>query len=320
MIVEIPNVCQKFVTVYLTCHAKKFRFIRFNADVYHLADLSDAAQICREFARFQTSGLTLDQFFDREIVVCRYDSRHVNSMTFKTQQKIVSRTPIFIGKAKAFHLIGLDQVVAKYPIQMTEQQLAKLFHLHGSFNSLPELYRYHPVSFKYVEVKSGKCYQTDDLPGVRRGNHFTITVGKSKNGKTFWVPASFTISKLYRCTKFPGKCLYTSLHAATTLRHMETCESESKIEAHQIEYGSDKRLMKSIINDGLLPENFLNYRHNYLATYDIESLERKVGVDQTQKLRIETHQFPVSVAVSTNLPNRSDKFYIRKVINHSSTK
>ena len=94
---------------------------------------------------------------------------------------------------------------------------------------------------------------------------------------------------------------------------METCEEDSKIESHQIEYGQDRRVMKSIIDDGLLPDTFLNYRHTYLATYDIESLERQVKIEKSQKLRIEALQFPVSIAVSTNLPNRHDRFYIRKV-------
>ena len=94
---------------------------------------------------------------------------------------------------------------------------------------------------------------------------------------------------------------------------METCEEDSKIESHQIEYGQDRRVMQSIINDGLLPESFLNYRHKYIVTYDIESLERKVKIEKTHKMRIEALQFPVSIAVSTNLPNRHDRFYVRKV-------
>ena len=320
MIVEVPEVCQKFVTVYLTCLGKKLRYVRVSPSSFELENRLEADQICREWVRYHVSGKSMSDYFNREIVACKRDTNSADEIRFKTNIKTVSKDPIFIGiSGGKYHVISHDKIISKFPIQMSELQIAKLFQLHSHFHTLPDLYRYHPVNFKFVEVKGGKCYVSENVPGERQGDFFTITVGKSKD-KTYWVPSSFPITKRYYCTKWPGKCQYWSLKANNTLRHMESCEVDSKIVSHQIDYGRDKKLMQSIIDDGLLPAHFIAYRHNYLATYDIESLEKKVAVDQTSKLRIEAYQFPVSIAVSTNLPNRRDKFFIRKVRIYSRKK
>ena len=70
--------------------------------------------------------------------------------------------------------------------------------------------------------------------------------------------------------------------------------------------------MSDIIEAGILPQNFLTYTHDFLATFDIESVEETKEINQTEHLRIEAHQHMVSIGLSTNVPGCQDKWFCRR--------
>lgn len=70
--------------------------------------------------------------------------------------------------------------------------------------------------------------------------------------------------------------------------------------------------MSEIIDLGFIPASFLNYQNPFLVTFDIETLNRDVNIRQTEFLTIESLLYVVSIAVSSNIPGTSDKFFCRK--------
>ena len=70
--------------------------------------------------------------------------------------------------------------------------------------------------------------------------------------------------------------------------------------------------MEEICDDDLLPNHLSTYSHNYLLTWDIETLEQKVNIQRTESMRIEANQYLVSIGCSSNLPNAGDKWFCRK--------
>lgn len=71
--------------------------------------------------------------------------------------------------------------------------------------------------------------------------------------------------------------------------------------------------MSQLVEEGLLPHHLRDYRHNYLVTWDIETLESRVNRQKTERLHIDAQQYIASIGVATNLPNRSDKWFCRAV-------
>ena len=314
MIIHVRDIDSKFLASYVTWKCKKFRLVRmFHAgrqNLFTFADPQDLAEAEHNFTSFQSSGKTLDEWFDREIIVCK--GRNKTAETFVTNIKKVTRTPLFIGCVKTkFHVVNIDEIVAKYPIEMTARQLCQLNGIHSDFEELEDLYSRYAISFRFLEVDKNHCFETPSLPGMRPGGFKTILVGKSKN-RTYWMPPTFKVSQRLRCTKYPGKCFYWTLDRFNLNRHTESCVDESKVICDQKSYGKDDSMMKSLVEDKLLPASLENYRHTWLATFDIEALETKISKNLTERTCIETNQYIVSIGVSTNLPGRKDRFFVRK--------
>ena len=70
--------------------------------------------------------------------------------------------------------------------------------------------------------------------------------------------------------------------------------------------------MDEIIDNHILPSSFENYRKPFLATFDLECVEKLVHEqigERTVKLGV---QNLVSIAFATNLPNHQPVFYLRE--------
>ena len=311
MIVEVNGVESKFVAVYIAVMQKKFRFTSHN-NKYKFADQNDADLLVRNYTQFKLSGKNMDDWFDREVILCR--RLKSSSTVFTTSIKKVNRTPVFIGHRglKAYYVLKLDELYAKFPIQMTLSQLTRLNGIFARFQDLEDLYSDHDINFRFLEIKKGRAFDSECLPGQRQGNFKTILVGNAGD-KWFWMPPTFVITERYKCDKFPGKCTYWTYDQRNLNRHKESCVAETKVISDQISYGVTKNMMQELVEQGLLPQTLRNYRHTWLATFDIETLEKKMSKDLTSKLKLDAHQYIVSIGVSTNLPERADKFFVRKV-------
>ena len=75
--------------------------------------------------------------------------------------------------------------------------------------------------------------------------------------------------------------------------------------------------MSELVEEEIIPECLKNYRHNFLVTWDIETLETRVNRKKTICLNIDAQQYIASIGVATNLPGRSDKWFCRSVSSRS---
>ena len=113
------------------------------------------------------------------------------------------------------------------------------------------------------------------------------------------------IITVYRCRKYPGKCLYKTSEWGNFQRHVATCTDETVIESKQvilggihshvnhvmscdlyglfkISYGKPVDVLKNAITSGLLPESFVNYRQMNIGVFDIETLEEPSEDDDVE--------------------------------------
>ena len=90
---------------------------------------------------------------------------------------------------------------------------------------------------------------------------------------------------------------------------MEACTDESVVETKQIAYGPNQNMSDYAVDAGILPEAFKHYRQQYLVCWDIETLETNENCDEPGQQAILK---PLSIATSTNIPDETDKFWVRK--------
>ena len=93
--------------------------------------------------------------------------------------------------------------------------------------------------------------------------------------------------------------------------HEKTCTNVSTIKSKMKAYGKNENLTNEIVDKGLLPESFRNYRQTICAAWDIETLESPCLVDDEMQTRTEAHLSLVSIGTATNLPGYDDEFFCK---------
>ena len=149
---------------------------------------------------------------------------------------------------------------------------------------------------------------TSKCPGKSNSNE-KILIGFDDEQNTYWIPNIDLIRKQFRCSKLPGKCLYSTTEKTHFDRHIKTCTDESIVKSKQETYGPNQNMTDYAIDAGLLPEKFKHYRQQYVICWDIETLETNEQCDAPGQQAILK---PLSIACSTNIPNQADQFWMRK--------
>ena len=243
MLVFHSHVEQNFLAVFIKVTRKKRRFIRGQSG-FVLADDVDKREVERSFARFQISQMTMEDYFDIHLIICRPVSKasYVKSGTsmFLTNVKKVTRRPIFMGLSRSsrnthnnqlLQLISLSQVKSASPIEMSSSILAQLYGLPVQFKDLTDLYSSAPVNFNFYKLDGKEAIQSNELPGSRMGNFRQIKVGV-RNKIIHWLPSSYPIVKKIYCDK--PKCSMWFKDGANLKRHQLTCTDKSKVVAKQV--------------------------------------------------------------------------------------
>ena len=99
-----------------------------------------------------------------------------------------------------------------------------------------------------------------------------------------------------QCSKTDG-CRYSG-RINNLRRHERICTDQQTIIDQQVEYGTDKTTIKHLVDLGYLPDEALQFRKNFVTTYDIECLEDKENVEDMKNVEA-VHRL-VSIAASTN--------------------
>ena len=120
----------------------------------------------------------------------------------------------------------------------------------------------------------------------------------------YWIPLHYPDSS-FDCSE--DTCYYTANRQNVVDRHITTCDPEMKVVSKQDCYGGKSNDFDELVEAGYLSDEYRSFNHNYLAVYDIETIEN-IQSSSTVEAKLEL----LSIAVSTNLPNQQDKFFCRK--------
>ena len=253
-----------------------------------------------EYKRFTSSSQTLEQYFNRVIIEAKEAEK---SKLVYIRPTEITGVPVFFVKNKQKKLItgwSLSDLKSRKPIKM---DMANIFKMFGK--------PYEPFEFcsapDFLEMygmEKNKAIIDNSLPGESKvANKIMVAF---ENGVCHWVPNSEQIVTIYRCERLPGKCLYSTEHETTFKAHK--CSDQTEIHSKSRSYGQPNNSLAMAIDHGILPVHFRDFRQKYLSTFDLETLEQdpESFVEGQQAV----HKV-ASIALASNLPGISDRFFIR---------
>ena len=112
--------------------------------------MKNEKEVLNDYEEFKCSGLTLNDFFRREIIYC---SKSHHDEKFVTDITKVEYPPVFVGfRGKVFYIINLSDVKCK-PIKISIENLFLIYGISHSGDPI-DVYDSHKVNlvFRKIEV------------------------------------------------------------------------------------------------------------------------------------------------------------------------
>ena len=190
-------------------------------------------RIHKDFSNFKDSKLSLDDYFDRDIIICNLDQR---TRYYKIKKYELKRKTIILGKnKKSIHSIRTDQLISDRPIRMNLSTLMSIYGKEFEGNDSNQLVRLDTsdkIGITFFWVKGKTAHLTNNLPGASTGK-YNIKIGH--NGKDwFWLPSDNLIRKTYVCQENKGKCKFETDRKHVLDRHKKTCTDKTKVISKQV--------------------------------------------------------------------------------------
>ena len=305
--INIPKVEPLFLNAFLRFYNVKLErmsLVKLKRG-YTISDQNLVNMITLAFSQFKrweiATGKTIDDYMNRQIVFVKVTDGVANVTVTE-----IHRKPLFIVKSrqhKNSYLHGEFGFSSKHPIKLDLDFICEL-------NNLPKLtelsFESCPPSINLVKVDNNVAFTDGDTPGYLAEK---VTIGKSET-HFYWIPNNSIVQKRFYCTKLPGICevyFKTKQHLSD---HMKICTNETKIKSYQVSinrifyythvslqatYGCDSSLLKQAIKMKYLPESFASYRQQFLACWDIETLEAKQDLQTDTATQIEAVHNIVSI-------------------------
>ena len=217
--------------------------------------------------------------------------------------KQITGDPVFFVRNKNKNLVTgwrFSELRSRNPIKMDKADILAMYGVTD------EVDHTNPPDFLeiYKLNKQNKAACHDSLPGLSETSKIMVAI---QDRCWYWIPNREQIVTIYRCRNLPGKCLYnTEVHSHYT-DHVKTCTDQSVVKSKRTTFGPASNALDMAIDAGLLPSEFKDYRQKFLASWDIETLEVETDLTSIQQA---VHKV-VSIAVASNLPNQTDKFFVR---------
>ena len=175
-----------------------------------------------------SSGMNLEEFFGCQLVkvnLTRMGIFHIECFEIK-------RFPIFLTidrKGRVQHGASLGQFNSDRPIKMS---VDLIFALYGrrcpdNFSS-----RNFPEDVEIYTVVDGQAVNTPDSSG--RSKCKEVILCGYDGACYYWLPNRSLVQKQFKCTKYPGKCLYKTNQSCHFNRHLETCTDETTVTSKQV--------------------------------------------------------------------------------------
>ena len=194
---------------------------------FFITDSQLLACIFSDYDRFQKSGKTIDDFFDRQVIIAKG-----NKKNFKLNVDKIVRKPIFLFQnTKNNFLYGVDSKELT-STKVIPCPLEIIFNIYGLQERPKNLSLFQPKcgrTFAVFKVLNGKAfvdidsaYATPDIPV----GHFEKSF--------FFIPSEKLIQKRYFCRKFPDQCHYYSKYEQHRNQHENICSNETIIKSKQV--------------------------------------------------------------------------------------
>ena len=297
----------KFIVCFLELYNLSNEHIQFQRDGKIgneiLLDLIE-----KTYQKFLLSHQDYDLWFERQVIECQLSGNHVK---VKVPNNKIHRKPLFLAKNEPrkgyrqfFYPIGQTTMSSDKPIPVDLDVIFEYFNLDG-----PSLLtsKNCPPFVNLYKYEDGKVVNDSSCPGLSDSAKIELAFNKNEY---FWILGK--VPKIFKCTKFPGQCSRRFKRKENRDRHENVCTVETIISSKQVKFGSKQSQLEQIIAEKLLPACFEKYRQTFLATFDLECVEKQtheqIG-EKTVKLGV---QNLVSIAFASNLPNQKPIFYIRE--------
>ena len=188
-------------------------------------------KIKMQYQYFLLSGKQLGEFFDRQIVIVRETRGRNSPPQFIIETEEINSRPIFIimdRNQRVKHGADLRKFTSEKPIKMP---IKLIFEIHGKI--CPEDF---PCDFPpYVEmypVISGKAIRNREASGKSKSPE-VIRIGR-EGSNWYWIPNEKMITTIYRCTKYPRKCLYKTSDWTNFQKHVSVCTDQTTVNSKQV--------------------------------------------------------------------------------------
>jgi len=121
------------------------------------------------------------------------------------------------------------------------------------------------------------------------------------------------IQNVYQCSRFPGKCTFSSERQINVKNHEKICTDQQKIESEQVLLGNEKRVMDELIEYTGLTSNMRDYRVTNFIVYDIETLEQSPAeyVDDDEGRNVKACLKLATIATASNIDGDEPRYFER---------
>lgn len=175
------------------------------------------------YEKFNQSGLTLDDFFGREIIIVR-----INNGQGIIRNKEFSRKPLVLGKSNKNEnlLFGEFKLTSKHPIKMPLSVILDI----GNYKNVDHLDFSDCVKgLCLVKVENGIAF-TDGETTSLEGEFF---IGKNSD-EYYWIPDKSCIESRFYCRKLPSVCCVYFKTKYNRDNHEHTCKTTTQIKTKQV--------------------------------------------------------------------------------------
>ena len=232
--ITIKNVNPEFVFCFIAVNKINYADLQLkkskNWTIITNQKILKSIKACYE--TFLSSGMNLEQFFGCQIVNVTLTRKNI----FHIECSEIRRFPVFMvwdRNGRVQHGASLGQFNSDRPIKMS---IDLIFAIHGKPSPTNFSPRNFPADVEIYTVADGQAVNTPDSLG-RSKCETVILIGyeSSHDGQEYyWLPNRSLIQKQFKCTKYPGKCLYKTNQSCHYNRHVETCTDETIVTSKQV--------------------------------------------------------------------------------------
>ena len=196
---------------------------------YHLTNPIVINNLEYSYIEYLQSGKSLDEYFDRQIIICR----GYNKQLFKITVESIDKTPIFIYQTtqKNTYLFGpnMSNLTSTNAIPC---DLKIIMTMYGISKWPKNLTVFEPECGRTVstyKVLNGKAF-FDIESGLEIAD---IPIGLYKK-QYYFIPNPKLIKGRYFCRKYPDQCLLNTTRQNDRDKHEQICSNDSIITAKQV--------------------------------------------------------------------------------------